>query len=292
MVLRTSPISTMLRLPLHLWGKLMEESLEKPKVSVITQEMTTPSPSAYLLSQHRNEHLSAVEKWWLMKFQSDFERNRLSVIDGLIPNTRVPLKALDVGCAIGVFTNLLHQKGYEALGIDTNKRLLTFAKNTYPRCTFKLVNALHLDLAPSSFDFVLVLELIEHLDNPYKLLGNIHQVLKDDGVILLSTPNRLSLEGARGAVMERAARINWNAWDAEHTHVFTSIEITQLLMRFFKIEKVVGYYYVPMIPCMKYDIVKKIGLDRAHYLAFDNQILSMLGFITLIKGVKRKSDLV
>jgi len=245
---------------------------------------------ARLPRKNLSGHLSSVERWWLAKFQLDFEKHRLSVIDGLIPYARDSLKALDVGCAIGVFTNLLHQKGYEALGIDTNKELLTFAKNRYPHCTFKLMNALHLDLSPSTFDFVLALELIEHSYNPYKLLKNIHQVLKEDGVILLSTPNRLSLEGARGVVMKRAARISWNAWDPEHKHVYTSIEIVQLLRRFFKIEKVVGYYSMPMIPCMKYDIVKKIGLDKAHYLAFDNRILSMLGFITFIKGMKRKID--
>jgi 2-polyprenyl-3-methyl-5-hydroxy-6-metoxy-1,4-benzoquinol methylase len=248
------------------------------------------SRDTYLPPQHCNGHLSPVEKWWLMKFQSDFEKNRLSVIDWLIPYTRDSLKALDVGCAIGIFTNLLHQKGYEALGIDSNQGLLAFAKNRYPHCTFKLMNAMHLDIAPCTFDFVLALELIEHLDNPHKLLKNIHQVLKEDGVFLLSTPNRLSLEGARGVVMKKVARISWNAWDAEHKYVYTSIEIMQLLRKFFKIEKVVGYYCMPMIPCMKYDIVKKIGLNRAHYFAFDNRILSMLGFITFIKGMKRKLD--
>ena len=90
--------------------------------------------------------------------------------------------------------------------------------------------------------------------------------------------------------MEKAARISWNAWDDEHEHVYTSIEIIRLLRKFFKIERVMGYYYVPMIPCMKYDVVKKIGLDKTHYLTFDNRILSMLGFITFIKGVKRKLD--
>jgi 2-polyprenyl-3-methyl-5-hydroxy-6-metoxy-1,4-benzoquinol methylase len=244
----------------------------------------------HLPHRNFNGRLSSLEKWWLMKFQFDFEKNRLSVIEHLVPYARDFLKALDVGCAIGVFTNLLHQKGYEALGIDTDKELLTFAKNRYLHCRFELMNALHLDLPTSYFDFVLALELIEHLDNPYKLLENIHRVLKDDGVVLLSTPNRLSLEGARGTVMERVAKIGWNAWDPEHKRVYTSIEITQLLRKFFKIEKVVGYYYVPMVPCMKYDVVKKIGLDKAHYLAFDNRILSMLGFITFIKGVKRKFD--
>jgi 2-polyprenyl-3-methyl-5-hydroxy-6-metoxy-1,4-benzoquinol methylase len=245
---------------------------------------------AHLPYKNSSEHLSPLEKWWLMKFTLDFEKNRLSVIKHLVPNARGPLRALDIGCAIGVFTNLLYQKGYRALGIDTNKELLTFAKNRYTHCTFKLMNALHLDLAPSTFDLVLALEFIEHLSNPYKFLKNIHQVLKEEGVILLSTPNRLSLEGARGVVMKRAASINWNAWDPEHKHVYTSIEITQLLRKFFKIQNVVGYYCIPMIPCMKFDIVRKIGLDKTHYLAFDNRILSKLGFITFIQGMKRKPD--
>jgi hypothetical protein len=47
---------------------------------------------------------------------------------------------------------------------------------------------------------------------------------------------------------------------------------------------------VPMIPCMKFAVVKKIGLDKTHYLAFDNRTLSMLGFITFIKGRERKLD--
>ena len=245
---------------------------------------------AYLPPQHCSEHILSIEKWWLMKSQLDFEKHRLAAIERLIPHARDSLKALDVGCAIGVFTNLLHNKGYEALGIDANKRLLAFAKNRYPHCEFKQMNALHLELPPSSFDFVLALELIEHLDNPYKLLENIHRVLKEGGVIILSTPNRLSLEGARGVMMEKAARISWNAWDPEHKHVYTSIEIARLLRRFFKIERITGYYYVPMIPCMKYDAVEKIGLDKTHYLIFDNRVLSMLGFITFIKGVKCKLD--
>jgi 2-polyprenyl-3-methyl-5-hydroxy-6-metoxy-1,4-benzoquinol methylase len=235
-------------------------------------------------------HFSPLEKRWIMKLRSDFEKHRFSVINRAIPSAKSSSRALDVGCAIGVFTNLLHQKGYEALGVDANEELLVFAKNRYPHCTFKFMDALHLDLVSSSFDFVLALEIIEHLEDPCKMLESIYKVLKEGGVVLLSTPNRLSLEGVRGVLMENAARISWDAWDIEHKHVYTSIEITRLLQRFFRVEKVVGYYYAPMIPSMKYDVVKRIGLDRAHYLSFDDRILSMLGFITLIKGVKRKTD--
>jgi 2-polyprenyl-3-methyl-5-hydroxy-6-metoxy-1,4-benzoquinol methylase len=243
-----------------------------------------------LPEKNSSESLSRVQNWWLMKFQLDFEKNRRRAIENLVPNARDSLKALDVGCAIGVFTDLLRQKGYETVGVDANEELLSFAQKKYLCCEFRLMDALHLEFPSSYFDFVLALELIEHLENPYKLLEGIHRILKDDGAILLSTPNKLSLEGARGKVMEDVAKISWNAWDEEHKHIYTSTEIVRLLSRFFKIEKVAGYYYLPMIPSMKYDIVKKIGLDRTHYLTFDNRILSMLGFITFVKGVKRKSD--
>jgi hypothetical protein len=34
------------------------------------------------MEKARSGCLSTVEKWWLMKYQIDFEKNRLSMIDG------------------------------------------------------------------------------------------------------------------------------------------------------------------------------------------------------------------
>ena len=42
---------------------------------------------------------------------------------------------------------------------------------------------------PASFDTITAGELIEHLENPSNFLRGCHQILRDDGQLLLSTPN-------------------------------------------------------------------------------------------------------
>jgi ubiquinone/menaquinone biosynthesis C-methylase UbiE len=46
----------------------------------------------------------------------------------------------------------------------------------------------------TSFDYVVMLEVIEHLQNPYFVLREISRVLKKEGILLLSTPNILNLK--------------------------------------------------------------------------------------------------
>ncbi len=47
---------------------------------------------------------------------------------------------------------------------------------------------------PQKFDFVLLLNLIEHVENPLAVLKNIESILSDQGVILIKTPNYDSLD--------------------------------------------------------------------------------------------------
>jgi SAM-dependent methyltransferase len=49
-------------------------------------------------------------------------------------------------------------------------------------------DAYHLPFSSSSFDLVLLLEVIEHLATPQKVLEEVHRVLKSKGKIILSVP--------------------------------------------------------------------------------------------------------
>jgi hypothetical protein len=89
--------------------------------------------------------------------------------------------------------------------------------------------------------------------------------------------------------MEKAVGINWKAWDAEHKDIYTSIGTIRLPKKFFTIKGIIGYY-MPMVPCTKFDIARKIGLKRSRYFAHNSRILSKLGYITFINGIKCKSD--
>ena len=44
------------------------------------------------------------------------------------------------------------------------------------------------------FDCVLLMEVVEHLRNPYVVLPEINRIIKKDGYLILSTPNILSLK--------------------------------------------------------------------------------------------------
>src|SRR5215831_10872581 len=51
------------------------------------------------------------------------------------------------------------------------------------------------DYSPSrTFDVILMLNLIEHVDNPEELLRKAHSVLSPDGIVLIKTPNTDSLD--------------------------------------------------------------------------------------------------
>jgi ubiquinone/menaquinone biosynthesis C-methylase UbiE len=51
-------------------------------------------------------------------------------------------------------------------------------------------DALNLPFKDESFDIVTAFEVIEHLYDPQKALGEIRRILKMDGIALISTPRR------------------------------------------------------------------------------------------------------
>jgi len=40
-----------------------------------------------------------------------------------------------------------------------------------------------------AFDVITLIDLVEHADNPPRLLGEVHRVLKPDGLVFIKTPN-------------------------------------------------------------------------------------------------------
>jgi len=99
---------------------------------------------------------------------------------------RTPATVVDVGAGAGAFSQRLHDLGYSvtALDVDPDK----WAANDI---AFQKLN-IDLGIAGSLnrlFDAACCLEVIEHVENPWNLLREIHSILKPGGVLILSTPN-------------------------------------------------------------------------------------------------------
>lgn len=102
---------------------------------------------------------------------------------------------LDVGCHSGTFTQkLLAKVGTKKVyGVDISPGAIAAIKKRIPFGEFKVADGINLPYEDNFFEAVFCLEMLEHVDNPIKVLSEIHRVLKKGGyaIILVPTDNRM-----------------------------------------------------------------------------------------------------
>lgn len=94
-------------------------------------------------------------------------------------------KILDIGCGTGA-NGLEFSRTYDYAGIDSNPEAIKFSKKTL-KDVF-LMNAEDLKFKRNSFSAVLCLDVLEHLKNERIVLKNIKNILKEDGVLIVTVP--------------------------------------------------------------------------------------------------------
>ncbi len=98
----------------------------------------------------------------------------------------------DLGCGSGVFTDLLHRQGYEAVGLDLSPKLIGLARQKYPGVEFIEGDVEHLPFPDDSLDGVLLSGLVHHLPDPARCAGEVFRVLKSGGSFVAFDPNRMN----------------------------------------------------------------------------------------------------
>jgi 2-polyprenyl-3-methyl-5-hydroxy-6-metoxy-1,4-benzoquinol methylase len=101
-------------------------------------------------------------------------------------------RLLDLGCAVGVFLALAKEAGWEVCGVDISEYAVSCAKE---RCEAEVHagELTKIGFPNASFDVITMWDVVEHFQHPKTTLGEVHRILKDDGIILLDTPNEGSL---------------------------------------------------------------------------------------------------
>ena len=102
----------------------------------------------------------------------------------------------DFGCGLGIFSRFLsRQFRYSNIFCLDNNNSLTFAQKltSSDNAKFCICNIQNIPLKSNSFDFIVSLDVLEHVDDPIIALKEIHRVLKEDGFFIVSVPLETSL---------------------------------------------------------------------------------------------------
>jgi len=96
-------------------------------------------------------------------------------------------KLLDVGAGVGVFLLIAKMLGYEVKGVEASVKAAACAKDSLCLDVTCSDGLNHLESA--NFNIVTLLDVLEHIIEPKRILGEIRRVLKDDGLLIIKVPN-------------------------------------------------------------------------------------------------------
>lgn len=101
-------------------------------------------------------------------------------------------KVLDAACGEGYGSALLAQTAAEVIGVDLSVESVQHARRRYraQSLRFEQADCLALPLQDASVDIVVSFETLEHLADHDALMQEFSRVLKPDGFLVLSSPDR------------------------------------------------------------------------------------------------------
>lgn len=128
--------------------------------------------------------------------QRYFQRRRTDTIKKMLGAGNSDV-ILDIGCGSGVQIRALDLgKPNLIIGMDVNRNALLYAKKKeISHSEFIIADAQLLPFREQTIDKIICAEIIEHLSNPEQLIAESQRVLRQDGSIVISTPNENSVWG-------------------------------------------------------------------------------------------------
>jgi 2-polyprenyl-6-hydroxyphenyl methylase/3-demethylubiquinone-9 3-methyltransferase len=130
---------------------------------------------------------------------------RIKKLDTDSAHPYAELSVLDVGCGPGLLSEPLARLGAHVTGIDASDHFLKVAtlhaSEQKLNIDYQLSSIEDIVQKNKKYDMVCALEVVEHVDNVDRFLQSCMDVLKDDGVLFISTLNRTLISYLKAIVL-------------------------------------------------------------------------------------------
>jgi len=130
-------------------------------------------------------------------------------------------KILDIGCANGFFLDEARRKKWDTCGVEVSKWAVKYAREKLNLNITK--GALrNTEFPDNSFDVIVMLNVLEHLPDPKFTLIEIRRILKNDGILYISTHDISS-------VMSKKLRAKWWGINRFYLYYFSKKTLEKML---------------------------------------------------------------
>jgi 2-polyprenyl-3-methyl-5-hydroxy-6-metoxy-1,4-benzoquinol methylase len=139
-------------------------------------------------------------------------------------------KVLDVGCGSGILGNEIKKKGArEVVGADISAGAIKEASKVLGKAVVADLQTERLDYADGYFDVIVIAEVLEHVLYPENVVKEAKRLLKDDGFIIISTPNFLIFSNRIRMLFGQFEYTEDGFLDRGHVHFFTLPSLKKFL---------------------------------------------------------------
>ena len=140
---------------------------------------------------------------------------------------------LEAGPGEGYGADLIAGVARSVVGVDYDEQAVGHIRAKYPRVQMHLGNLADLPLADGSVDVVVNFQVIEHLWDQGQFVGECARVLRPGGLLLMSTPNRITFSPGRDTPL-----------NPFHNRELNAAELTELLEQGgFEVDGVHGVFH-------------------------------------------------
>jgi SAM-dependent methyltransferase len=151
-----------------------------------------------------------VENYWFRRHEVVYQQ--------LAPRC-AGIEVLEAGCGEGYGAELISRVARRVIALDYDETTVAHVRARYPRVEVMHGNLAELPLADASVDVVVNFQVIEHLWDQTQFVRECARVLRPSGLLMVSTPNRITFSPGRDTPI-----------NPFHTRELNADELTRLLV--------------------------------------------------------------
>lgn len=178
-------------------------------------------------------------------------------------------RILDLACGEGYGSYMLSKEAKHVIGVDIDINAIEHAQNKYIMQNLEFIHSSILDIPiknDEKFDVIVCFEAIEHVDEQGKLLFEVKRLLNENGIFIVSTPNKLIYTDERE---------NFN--NPFHKKELYFDEFQELLGEYFKYfvffgQKIYGTSNIWPLPPYEYSGTREFVIEKKNNEFFFSEI--------------------